>query len=201
MNLRFNLPHFPLAVAVLCAGVVALVFTGCQQTKPWIGPSYRPLFDGQTLNGWAIVDQKGGGYGVTNGVIYCAAGGGGNLMTEKEFDNFVLRFEFKMEEGSNNGIGIRAPLTGDPAYLGMEIQVLEEGAAEDMPMAVRKAHAMFVRKRWPGMRTKSTKEVRTSRRGRRAWCVRCCAGAAFLGLQKLHASSVVWHAASPRMEF
>jgi hypothetical protein len=37
----------------------------------------------------------------------------------------VLRFEFKMEPGGNNGIGIRAPLAGDIAYSGMEIQVLD----------------------------------------------------------------------------
>lgn len=46
-------------------------------------------------------------------------------MTEKEYANFVFRFEFKMEPGGNNGIGIRAPLAGDIAYTGMEIQVLD----------------------------------------------------------------------------
>lgn len=125
----------PAPRSVLTAGLIflagaALMLTGCKTATPWIGPSFKPLFDGQTLNGWAIVDQKGDGYGVTNGVIYCAKGGGGNLMTEKQYDNFILRFEFKLEDGSNNGIGIRAPLTGDAAYLGMEIQVLEEGAAD-----------------------------------------------------------------------
>jgi hypothetical protein len=125
----------PALRSVLNAGLIflagaATMLTGCKTAKPWVGPSFKPLFDGQTLNGWAIVDQQGAGYGVTNGVIYCAKGGGGNLMTEKQYDNFILRFEFKMEDGSNNGIGIRSPLTGDAAYLGMEIQVLEEGAAD-----------------------------------------------------------------------
>jgi hypothetical protein len=90
---------------------------------------FTSLFDGRTLNGWKLVNPHGPGYGVTNGVIYCALGGGGNLFTEKEFDDFILRFEFKLEDGSNNGIGIRAPLGGDAAYAGMEIQILEEGAA------------------------------------------------------------------------
>ena len=76
------------------------------------------------------MNQKGEGYGVTNGVIYCATNGGGNLMTEKAYGDFILRFEFKLEDGSNNGVGIRAPLEGDAAYQGMEIQILEEGAAE-----------------------------------------------------------------------
>jgi len=90
---------------------------------------FTSLFDGQTLNGWKLVSGKGAGYGVTNGVIYCARGGGGNLFTEREFDDFVLRVEFKLEDGSNNGIGIRAPFERDAAYEGMEIQILEEGAA------------------------------------------------------------------------
>ncbi len=91
---------------------------------------FTSLFDGQTLNGWTLVGQHGDGYGVTNGVIYCARGGGGNLFTEKEYEDFILRFEFKLEEGANNGIAIRAPLEGDAAFLGMEIQILDEVAAE-----------------------------------------------------------------------
>ena len=130
--MRIRLAPSRVSLVVVLAGVAltALVFTGCKSAPSWAGSSFKPLFDGQTLNGWAIVDQVGDGYGVTNGVIYCAKGGGGNLMTEKEYDNFVLRCEFKLEEGANNGIGIRAPLTGDASYLGLEIQMLEESAAE-----------------------------------------------------------------------
>ena len=77
-----------------------------------------------------LVGKHGDGYGVKNGVLYCAKGGGGNLYTEKEYADFVLRFEFKLEPGANNGIGIRAPLEGDGAFLGMEIQVLEDSAPQ-----------------------------------------------------------------------
>ncbi len=99
-------------------------------SKPARESGFRSLFDGQSLAGWKLINQTGDGYGVTNGVIFCAKGGGGNLMTEKQYENFILRFEFKLEDGSNNGLGIRAPLEGDAAYLGMEIQILDEGAAE-----------------------------------------------------------------------
>jgi hypothetical protein len=88
---------------------------------------FQPLFDGKTLNGWTLVDKDkpGNGYIVENGAIVCPVTGGGNLLTDKDYANFVLRFEFKMEPGGNNGIGIRAPLAGDIAYSGMEIQVLD----------------------------------------------------------------------------
>ena len=91
---------------------------------------FTPLFDGKTLAGWSLVGGKGEGYGVKDGVLYCAKGGGGKLLTDKEYSDFVLRFEFKMPaEGSNNGLGIRAPREGDAAYQGMELQIIDEAAA------------------------------------------------------------------------
>lgn len=89
---------------------------------------FQPLFNGKDLSGWTLVSKHGRGYVVEDGKIVCPRDGGGNLFTEKEYANFVLRFEFRMEEGSNNGIGIRAPLEGDAAYAGMEIQVLDHDA-------------------------------------------------------------------------
>src|SRR6266852_9407119 len=91
-------------------------------------PGFVSLFDGKTLAGWQIVGQKGSGYTVENGVLVCPADGGGNLFTIKEYANFILRFEFRLFEGSNNGIGIRAPYEGDAAYKGMEIQILDHDA-------------------------------------------------------------------------
>jgi len=92
-------------------------------------PGFTPIFNGQDLNGWTIRGQYGPGYVVENGMIVCPSDGGGNLFTVKEYSNFVLRFEFKLEEASNNGIGIRAPYEGDAAYTGMEIQILDHDAA------------------------------------------------------------------------
>ena len=88
---------------------------------------FTSLFDGKTLNGWKLVGGHGRGYVVQDNKIVCPAEGGGNLFTEKEFGDFVLRFEFVLTAGANNGIGIRAPYEGDAAYQGMEIQVLDDG--------------------------------------------------------------------------
>jgi len=85
------------------------------------------LFDGKSLTGWKLVRGHGPGYVVKEGVLVCPADGGGNLFTEKEYSNFIFRFEFKTEPGGNNGVGIRAPLEGDAAYQGMEIQILDDG--------------------------------------------------------------------------
>jgi hypothetical protein len=91
---------------------------------------FTPLFDGKTLAGWTLIGGRGEGYGVKDGVLYCAKGGGGKLLTDKEYSDFVLRFEFRMPaEGSNNGLGIRTPREGDAAYQGIELQILDEKAA------------------------------------------------------------------------
>lgn len=96
-------------------------------------PGFEPIFNGKDLNDWTLVKGKGPGYLVKNGVIFCPADGGGNLFTKKEFNNFILRLEYKLTAGANNGVGIRAPLTGDVAYSGMEIQVLDDGDKQYQP--------------------------------------------------------------------
>ncbi|MBV8882069.1 MAG: DUF1080 domain-containing protein [Planctomycetaceae bacterium] len=97
---------------------------------------FTSLFNGKDLSGWIYgkkgngENKSGEGYRVENGVIYCTVKDGGNLYTEKEYGDFVLRFEFKLTENANNGIGIRAPLEGDSAYVGMEIQVLDDSGSQ-----------------------------------------------------------------------
>src|SRR5688572_30767696 len=99
----------------------------CISTAMAAEPGFVSLFDGKTLKGWTLVEKSGSGRGyvVENGALVCPADGGGNLLTDKEFANFIFRFEFKMEPAGNNGVGIRAPLAGDIAYSGMEIQILD----------------------------------------------------------------------------
>jgi len=88
---------------------------------------FTPLFDGHSLRGWKLHGKKGAGFGVHDGVLFCTDGGGGKLLTEKQYANFVLRFEFRLSEGANNGVAIRAPFTDKAlAYDGMELQILDD---------------------------------------------------------------------------
>jgi len=87
---------------------------------------FTPLFNGRDLEGWTG-DTKG--YAAENGKIVIQPElGSGNLYTAKEYADFTLRFEFKLPPAANNGLGVRAPLEGDAAYAGMEIQILEDGS-------------------------------------------------------------------------
>ena len=87
---------------------------------------FSPLFDGRDLEGWT---GNLAGYAAEDGkIVVHPERGGGNLYTAKEYTDFVLRFEFKLTPAANNGLGIRAPLEGDAAYVGMELQILEDGS-------------------------------------------------------------------------
>lgn len=84
---------------------------------------FTSLFNGTDLTGWAgAVDN----YEVRDGAIVCKPGKGGTLHTKEPYGDFVVRFEFLLPPGGNNGLAIRYPGSGDPAYTGMcELQVLD----------------------------------------------------------------------------
>ena len=86
------------------------------------------LFNGKNLDGW--IGNKVS-YVAEEGMIVIRPGdgSGGNLYTEKEYSDFVFRFEFQLTPGANNGLGIRTPLEGDAAYVGMELQILDNTAS------------------------------------------------------------------------
>lgn len=67
-------------------------------------PSWTVLFDGKTIKGWHSYQKKGvSGWFVENGTL-TANGLGGDLLTDKEYKNFELVFEFKIPAGSNSGV-------------------------------------------------------------------------------------------------
>lgn len=88
------------------------------------GNGFKNAFDGATLNGWVgAVDN----YEVRDGAIVCKPGKGGVLHTPDKYADFVVRLEYKLPPGGNNGLAIRYPGNGDTAYTGMcELQVLDD---------------------------------------------------------------------------
>ena len=85
---------------------------------------FKVLFDGTNMYEWTgnLVD-----YTLKDGCIEVnpETSFGGNLYTVKEYGNFIFRFDFQLSPGGNNGVGIRTPMEGDAAYVGMEIQILD----------------------------------------------------------------------------
>ncbi len=80
------------------------------------------LINGKDLSNWVgAVDS----YEVKNGSIVCKPDKGGDLLSKDEYENFVLRVEFKLPPAGNNGIALRTPLGGHSSSDGVEIQVLD----------------------------------------------------------------------------
>ena len=62
---------------------------------------------------------------VENGILQGGEPRGSWLISEKEYSDFILEFEFKLGERGNSGCALRAPLAGDPAFDGMELQMAD----------------------------------------------------------------------------
>jgi hypothetical protein len=97
-------------------------------TQEEISEGFESLFNGKNLDGWQGNKTD---YSAKDGelVVSPKDSGHGNIFTEKEYSDFNFRFEFQLTPGANNGLGIRAPLDGDAAYVGMELQILDNTAA------------------------------------------------------------------------
>ena len=125
------------ALMILLTGAAATAWLHAAPVPQQAEPGFTSLFNGKDFTGWVYgrrangaENKSGKGYQIENGVLYSTKDDGGNLYTEKEYANFVFRFEFRLTPNANNGIGIRAPLEGDAAYVGMEIQVLDDGGSQ-----------------------------------------------------------------------
>lgn len=96
------------------------------------------IFNGKDLAGWQGPVEN---YEVVDGAIRCKAGQGGTLHTVEEYGDFVARVEFQVPAGGNNGLAIRYPGTGNPAYDGMtELQVLDNDAEKYAKLDKRQFH-------------------------------------------------------------
>lgn len=102
------------------------------------GPGFTSIFNGTDLEGWQGAVAN---YEVVDGAIRCRPGHGGTLYTKDEYSDFVVRLEFKVPPGGNNGLAIRYPGQGDPAYAGMtELQVLDNDAPQYAKLDPRQYH-------------------------------------------------------------
>ncbi len=127
--------------APVALGLLFLVFPlamTADEPAPSPPAGFIAAFDGKDLEGWGgDVD----GYEVVDGAIRCKPKSGGMLYYKKELGDFVARLEFRLPPGGNNGLAIRYPGKGDPAYDGMcELQVLDDRDPQYANIDPRQAH-------------------------------------------------------------
>ncbi len=100
---------------------------------------FEQIFNGTDFTGWAGPVDK---YEVNDGILKCKPGSGGTIYFDREYSDFVARFEFKLPPGGNNGLAIRYP-GGDvnTAYEGMcELQVLDTEHEKYKDLKPRQVH-------------------------------------------------------------
>lgn len=94
---------------------------------------WQPLFNGKNLGGWHEFGSQDK-WEVKDGLLHCKGGGGGGLMTDKEYANFDLELEYRTEPGGNSGVWVHVPpdlkSNQNPSYEGNEIQILDDNAKE-----------------------------------------------------------------------
>lgn len=95
---------------------------------------FVPLFDGKTLQGWHLYRKPGApvtGWDVQDGSIVRTAAGG-DLISDQQYGDFDLRFEWKIGEAGNSGVFYRATEDEDAVYwTGIEYQVLDNDRHPD----------------------------------------------------------------------
>lgn len=96
-----------------------------EEANQWLAAGdegFTRLDNGKDLTGWQGAVEN---YEVKDGAILCKSGKGGDLLSQEAYTDLVLRFEFKLPEGGNNGIALRAPVGGHASSDGLEIQVID----------------------------------------------------------------------------
>lgn len=88
----------------------------------------KPLFNGENLDGWEVLGMSDDAWGASDGILFTTGGEGGWIVTDGTYADFDLQLEFRVPAGGNSGVFIRAPRTGNAAFEGSEIQVLDDYA-------------------------------------------------------------------------
>jgi hypothetical protein len=103
------------------------------------------LFDGKTLSGWTDASGKppSAGWEVVDGALHRKAFRAGNLVTERSFDNFDLRFEWKINKAGNSGLKYRTfPVPAKGLY-GCEYQILDDDNHPNGKKATTRCGALY----------------------------------------------------------
>lgn len=94
--------------AILCLVAVGLVCSTTFADEKPTGETIK-LFNGKDLTGWTTYlepEKKADPakiWTISDGVIHCEGSVPGYLLTEKEYDNYVLRFQWRFPPGSRGG--------------------------------------------------------------------------------------------------
>jgi hypothetical protein len=117
-----------LALAATLAHAAPNTLTSEEKAVGW-----RLLFDGQTTAGWVGLGKQAfpeKGWIVRDGaLVHEAKGGGGDIVTVEQFDDFELTWEWKVAPKANGGLKYNLPDAKKP--VGCEYQLLDDAGHPD----------------------------------------------------------------------
>lgn len=116
--------------------MVGWLASGCIHSccPPAGTPQFAPLFPtdgtpaGWTVRAWNEIRNHGPTgalWRVESGVLRGSVERGSWLISDREYGDFELEYDFKLGPLGNSGCALRAPLIGDPAFDGMELQMVD----------------------------------------------------------------------------
>lgn len=111
---------------------------------------WQLIFDGSSTNGWHSFRKTsvGQAWKINDGSIYLDASSkdGGDLVSDKEYENYELKIEWKIEKCGNSGI-IFNSIESDKYYAsyvtGPEMQVLDNECHEDAKIIKHRAGDLY----------------------------------------------------------
>jgi hypothetical protein len=113
--------------------IALLTSTLIGATPPAKKEKWTKLFDGKSITGWhRYLKTDTNGWRVDNGTL-TTDGKQGDLLTDKEYENFELEFEFKVQAKGNSGViykVIEDAQYSQPYYSGPEFQVIDDKGYE-----------------------------------------------------------------------
>jgi type 1 glutamine amidotransferase len=84
---------------------------------------WKPLFNGENLNGWHLRNEGKASWSVQNGMLVNIPDGHGNdLVTDEKFRDFAVKYEYMVPKGANSGFYLRGRY---------EIQIIDDGDAKE----------------------------------------------------------------------
>ena len=125
------------AVLAIAGGWAAGLLPAAEQAgRPRAGVA---LFNGKNLDGWEVVAGDAADWKVVDGILTCTGRRQGWIGTKRPYANYRLVVEFRMAANADSGVFLRAPDEGNPAFAGLEVQLLDDrGAAfEGVPNDAR----------------------------------------------------------------
>lgn len=89
------------------------------------GAGWVDLFNGSDLTGWHATGDIDAWTVAGGEIAGLGSGRGGWIQTDKMYRDFELYLEFNVPPEGNSGVGLRGSSVGDPAFTGMEVQILD----------------------------------------------------------------------------